>query len=116
MDINQHLEETVWCTLAPSKIHGVGVFAVRDIPRGQKLYLQGTGEEFTWSDHIKEPFKTLILSRWPERKTFLHPHSDAWFLSFMNHSRAPNYDHESDVALEAIHTGEEITEDYGFDI
>ena len=30
----KHLRENVYCRLAPSTVHGVGVFAVRDIPAG----------------------------------------------------------------------------------
>ena len=29
------LNRTVWATIAPSKIHGIGVHAIRDIPKGQ---------------------------------------------------------------------------------
>ena len=32
--------------LAPSDIHGVGVFAMRDIPKGEKLYADNQPEYF----------------------------------------------------------------------
>ena len=33
--------------IAPSPIHGVGVFAIKDIPKGTKLYLDIMPEIFT---------------------------------------------------------------------
>lgn len=30
----KHLQENVYCRLAPSSVHGIGVFAMRDIPQG----------------------------------------------------------------------------------
>jgi len=32
--LHQHLKHEVYCKLGVSKIHGVGVFALRDIPKG----------------------------------------------------------------------------------
>lgn len=43
-----YLNKTVWCKLGPSKIHGVGVFAIRDILKGQKL------TDFSLTDSIME--------------------------------------------------------------
>lgn len=45
----RHLRENVYCHLAPSSVHGVGVFAVRDIPKGTepfKKYKYRPGEEY----------------------------------------------------------------------
>ena len=36
-DIINRINSEVWATLASSTIHGVGVFAIRDIPKGTKL-------------------------------------------------------------------------------
>ena len=32
------LESTVKCTIKPSPIHGIGVFAIKDIKKGDRLY------------------------------------------------------------------------------
>lgn len=32
------LEENVYCRLQPSKVSGIGVFAIRDIPKGRELF------------------------------------------------------------------------------
>ena len=34
MKTSQILNSSVWATIKPSKLHGVGVFAIRDIPKG----------------------------------------------------------------------------------
>ena len=34
--LHEHLKNEVYCKLGVSKIHGVGVFALRDIPKGTK--------------------------------------------------------------------------------
>ena len=31
--ILEHLKNNIYCRLKPSKIHGVGVFAIRNIPK-----------------------------------------------------------------------------------
>ena len=31
------LNKTVFCRLGPSKIHGIGVIAIRDIPEGTRI-------------------------------------------------------------------------------
>ena len=50
--LKAHLESGVWVKLAPSKIEGVGVVAVRDIPRG-------TNPFGSCNDHLKG--KELML-------------------------------------------------------
>lgn len=111
------LNDTVWCTLAPSPIHGIGVFALRDIPKGQKMYC-GEGQLRLLPpsnlEGILPDIQVLIKQRWPyhDKAPFLSPNDDARLVSFMNHSATPNW--QDDVALRDITKGEEITEDYGF--
>ncbi len=114
--MNIELNDTVWATLAPSKIHGIGVFAIREIPEGQKIYAQSF--EHRWLhgslEGVHPAIQQLIHQRWPIRdRPFLSPNSDARLISFMNHADTPNYDASTDTALRVIHTGEEIVEDYG---
>lgn len=35
------LNSIVTVRIAPSKIHGVGIFALRDMPAGKKMFLYG---------------------------------------------------------------------------
>lgn len=66
------LNSAVKVKLGPSKVHGVGVFAVMDIPKGTKLY--ATMAPKVW--HIpygsfKKLFlevRTQLLERWPTFK------------------------------------------------
>src|ERR1700722_14347341 len=41
------LEENVYCRLQPSKVHGIGIFAIRDIPKGKNLFKAFTDYELT---------------------------------------------------------------------
>ncbi len=116
----EDLNKTVKCTLGVSKIHGIGVIAIRDIKKGEKMYCHG--EFYKW---IKIPYKDfykirpeireIITTRWPiviKDAPFLHPNSEAYLISFMNHADNPNYNIESDSALKDIEAGDEVTEDY----
>ena len=116
------LNRTVKCTLALSKIHGIGVFAIRDIKRGEKLYCIIESPERKWYTVLYKDFdklipevKDLILQRWPavvNGSPFLSP-NEVYPSLFMNHSEDPNYRSLDDTALRDIYVGEEVTEDYG---
>lgn len=111
---------TKWVTveLKPSPVHGVGVFAVRDLKAGEQLFMNIMPFPF------KVPYKKLtnnvpsyvhdtLIDRWPHIKdgeVFVYP--DARYVAYCNHSNEPNYDALTDVALRDIEKGEEIFEDY----
>lgn len=114
----QELNDSVWATIKPSKVHGVGVFAIRDIKKDQKLYFEGNGGVWLRTDLSKviPEIRKLILQRWPIEKDgypYLSPNDDAVLICFTNHSDKPNYDKYTDKALKNIKKGEEIFEDYG---
>lgn len=103
--------------IAPSPIHGVGVFATRDLKKGEKLYSAMFPKAF------KIPFgsfgklfpevKRLILERNPlivGGGAFMWP--DVCHQAYLNHSDTPNIDAVLDYALEDIPAGTELTEDY----
>lgn len=113
------LLQTVWCTLKPSPIHGVGVFALRDIPAGTKVIWEyDTIEVVTLTETelaaLPKQIAGEILARTifieGEPLSFLDPNSTTNYRSYMNHSATPNTD--------GVHTnrdiaeGEELTEDY----
>jgi len=119
------LAQTVKCKIAPSAVHGVGVFAMRDIKKGEKCYCALTVKPNWYTvkyDKLKKyltPARPevlqLIMDRWPQvynGSQFISPNYDARLCSFMNHADKPNYEPVSDLALEDIKAGEELFEDY----
>ena len=114
----EYLNKTVWCTIGQSKIHGIGVLALRDIKKGTRIYCTGESREYITEDldKILPEIRKLIIQRYPialDGHQFQSPNADANLISFMNHSDTPNYDNNNDTALRDIKAGEEITEDYG---
>jgi len=114
----EEINATVLATIAPSKIDGVGVFAVQDIKKGQKMYLRWKpmGLIQTTLSKLHPDIRKIIEQRWPPAKDgypFIHPHEDANLLSFMNHSDSCNYDDKNDIATKDIPKGTEILESYG---
>ena len=113
------LNSEVKCVLRPSPIHGIGVFALRNIPKGQRCYITPNviprfyNIPYASLNGLLPEIKEIILQRWPSiinGSKFISP--DARLLSFMNHSENPNYDPKNDTALKDIENGEEITENY----
>lgn len=118
-NIINHLNNTVYCKLAPSKIHGIGVFAIRDIPKGTQIWAKKHTNTETISLESTEGLHPAILEiikqRWIlafQGDKFFSPNDDARLLSFMNHSNEPNYDPITDKVIKDIKEGEEILEDY----
>ena len=124
-----YLHATVWCTLRPSLLAGVGVFAIRYIPKGTYL------TDYTSNDVIyNSSFRTFTLSLEDFRKidgdiqklildrtifhkefheqyvSFTSPNRHVILQTFMNHSNTPNS--EGKFALQNIAQGEEVTEDF----
>lgn len=115
------LNEEVRCHIKPSPIHGVGVFALRNILKGEKLYLVPNRTPKWYSipyerlDELRPEIREVILARWPSiilGSLFISPNDMIWMVTFVNHSENPNYDVDSDTALRDIGVGEEITENY----
>lgn len=116
MQTIERLNNEVWATIGVSSISGVGVIAIRDIPKGQKIY--ATSDDCEWLcapnlDGLLPEIRHIIKQRWPyaPQGFFLSPNDDARLVSFMNHGE-PNYDPKTDCALKDIHRGEEIFEQY----
>lgn len=111
------LNNEVWATLAPSNIHGIGVIAIRDIPKNTFISLKHDNlielDEASFLE-IEEPIRNMILDRTifyeGIEMYFRHPNSLAKLQCFMNHSDNPNTDGEK--TLIDIKTGEELTEDF----
>jgi|ERR1041384_965829 len=101
--------------LAPSSIHGVGVFATEPIPRGTRLRLFAEGDE-RYLESVPDGFDRYVVQT--DAPKIMCPAdfgrmSIGWYL---NHSDDPNtriLDGYEYVADKNIQAGEEITIDYG---
>lgn len=111
------LNDTSKIKVGPSQIHGVGVFALRDIAKDELLYADMIPNAFDipfeMFDQINDEVRDIILGQYPQivnGSHFLYPSTR--MLTYLNHSDNPNYDAKTDKALRDIKKGEEITEDY----
>jgi SET domain-containing protein len=125
---NKILEKlkNTYCRLQPSKIEGVGVFAIRDIPKGKNPFL-GTKKQAWHKFHISEFKKlgkeilSLIDSFFVIHKNGVVYISDSCLNGmdisyFLNDSKKPNIKTIDDgvnfVTLRKIKKGEELTVAY----
>ena len=116
----------VYARIRSSKIHGVGVFAIRDIPKKTKLFQEDEGE-LIWMtkgelnlndlpDEIRLLYNQFCLIK-DKGQEYGCPESFnlmtvAWYL---NHSKTPNVGCDKDYAFYAlrdIRKDEELTADY----
>ena len=111
------LNTEVKVRIQPSKVHGVGIFAIQPIKKGEKLHLDDMPVMYTlrYDDFSKltDAVRELLLAQWPQvvnGSNFLYP--TAKLTAYCNHSDTPNIDAVNDVALEDIAVGVELTEDY----
>lgn len=116
---HQIAELNTYCKtyLAPSKIHGVGVFALRDIPKGDKLFTDMVPKlynvPYSEFNRLFPEVQEQLLGQFPLIKNgsaFAYPTTR--IVAFMNHDKNPNYDAVNDLTLKKIKAGQEITEDY----
>ncbi len=122
--LHEHLVHDVYCKLGVSGIHGIGVFALRDIPAGTApLKSMVTNKEIKFSrvELKKVPSsvrKHLAMFCLVEKGRVFAPEigMNAVNLSvYLNHSKQPNLKFDDrDVlrALRDITRGEELTIDY----
>lgn len=122
-----YLNKTVWATLRKSPIHGVGVFAIRDIPKGiqitdniaydtnQDIYTRQNVLTEQELEKVHPEVRKLILDRTifsaeSPYLSFLSPNADAILQSWMNHSDAPNTTGQH--TSRDVKKGEELTENF----
>lgn len=111
------INDIVKIRLGQSSIHGVGVFAMRDIKKGEKIYADIIPHQFdvpySKFGKIDKEIRDIILGHFPlivSGSHFMYPVTK--FTAYLNHSDTPNYDAKNDKMLKAVEKGEEITEDY----
>lgn len=99
----------------PSKINGTGLFAKRDILRGETIWVQDPSVDLLLDEEDQEKYKALEKFFWENsRGEVILPMDDD---RYTNHSRTPNRLHVSDyldIAGEFIPQGTEITIDYRY--
>jgi SET domain-containing protein len=121
------LQQYTWVGLQASSVHGVGVFALCDIPKGCTT-LFAPGRRYGWITlnweeiaqlpaHVKDFIETYYL--YDEEKYFI-PDFGCKIMdmaSYLNHSSSPNIisrnEGEYFESLRDIHKGEELLVDYG---
>ena len=116
-----------YCRLAPSPIHGIGVFAIRNIPRGgnpfntlpkyaRPGYVRMTSVELAaLPPKLREMISALFVPTDGEMWLPTCGTNVVYLNSYLNHSTAPNLrtrDGFTFIALRKICEGEELTADY----
>ena len=122
----KELANSTYVMIKPSPLHGIGVFAIRDIPKGtSNIFSKGVGD---WIKVSKEEVEAL-----PQHsKDLIENHclfdEDFYFIPdygfklvdlviYLNHSETPNVislnDGEEFEAVRDIAIGEELLVDYG---
>jgi len=122
----KELANSTYVMIKPSPLHGIGVFAIRDIPKGtSNIFSKGVGD---WIKVSKEEVEAL-----PQHsKDLIENHclfdEDHYFIPdygfklvdlviYLNHSETPNVislnDGEEFEAIRDIAIGEELLVDYG---
>ena len=112
------LNKLVKVRLAPSKIAGVGVFAMRDLKKGEKLYSDIAPLMFTLRyssfNKLRPEVREIILEQFPN---VVNGSAFAWpttrLQAYMNHGGdESNYSPMTDTLTRDVKINEEITEDY----
>ena len=122
----QELQADNYVMLKPSPVHGIGVFAIRDIPKGcQSIFSKGTGgwvrlsfeEVEQLPPHSRNLVETYCL--YDETHYFVPDYGFKLMdlVLYLNHSSTPNIasvnEGEEFEALRDIKEGEELLVDYG---
>ncbi len=120
------LANNTWVMIKPSGIHGIGVFAVRDIPKGcREIFSSEMGE---WSTVPRNEVDALPQHARDIVQNYCLYDNENYFVPaqgfktmdlslFLNHSDTPNIisvnDGEYFETIRGIKNGEELFVDYG---
>ena len=122
MSRKQMPHNEVYVRLAPSTVHGIGVFAIRDIPKGTLVCKSHEGA-LRWIQEkeveelppemqkLYEDFCIYKDGQYGCPRSF-NDLTPSWYI---NHSETPNVDIDEDAeffALKLIKAGEELLADY----
>lgn len=120
------LQQDTYVMIQPSKVHGIGVFAIRAIPKGTKnLFSKGFGDWIKVTkeevDQLPQHSKDLIENHCLfDDECYYVPEYGFKMVDlviYLNHSETPNVisinDGEYFEAIRDIQQGEELFVDYG---
>jgi SET domain-containing protein len=125
-ELLHELQHQTWVALKPSATHGIGVFAIRDIPKGTRnIFSKDTGgyilvsfaEAEQLPPHARNFIETYYL--YNETHYFIPSHGCKIMdmANYLNHSSTPNIvSVEEGLFFESIRDikkGEELFVDYG---
>jgi SET domain-containing protein len=120
----KHLSEDIYCRLGVSKIHGVGVFAIRSIPKGTDPFRSLV--QFKELKFSKKELQSLPKSVLKQLRIFCYYEGDTFYVPttglnsvnmaiYVNHSKKPNLRFRKNGTLQSvkdIRKGEELMIDY----
>jgi SET domain-containing protein len=122
----KQLQQSTYVMIQPSPLHGIGVFAIRDIPKGTSdLFSQGIGEwiKLTMAEveALPKHSRDLVENHCLFDEDFYYVPDYGFKLVdlviYLNHSDTPNVisvnDGEFFEAICDITAGEELLVDYG---
>ena len=125
-ELLSELSNHTYVMIKPSPLHGIGVFAIRDIPKGTKdIFSKGIGEWIRVSKEevnaLPQHSKDLIENHclFDEGNYFIPDYGFKLvdLVIYLNHSDIPNVisinDGEQFEAIVDIKCGEELLVDYG---
>ena len=124
------IQNTTYCKIGVSEVHGIGVIAIRDIPKGVDPFLSlGSNNRFlpltekevnTLSKDIQDHLRSYYVRTEGVYPVMAKGFNEVCIFGYMNHSDNPNMGlyikDESEllpfVALRDIKAGEELFWDY----
>ena len=122
----RELQHDTYVALKPSPVHGIGVFAIRDIPKGcRTIFSTGVGDwvklSFEEVEQLPEHSRNLIETYclYDDTHYFVPDYGFKLMdlVLYLNHSDEPNIvsvnEGEQFEALRDIKTGEELLVNYG---
>ena len=125
-ELLKELSEETFITLKPSPVHGIGVFALRDIPKGCKtLFSRNVGEwirvPISDIDQLPDQTRNMVETYclYDETHYYLPDYGFKVMdlVNYLNHSSSPNVisvnDGEYFESLRVIKEGEELLVNYG---
>ena len=127
-ELLQELAGDTWVMIRPSPIEGIGVFALRDIPKGCRSMFSKTNDTENWISISKAEIEKLpVHSKALVENYCLYDDANYFvpdygfkkmdLVNYLNHSDNPNIisinEGEFFEAIRDIEKGEELVIDYG---
>jgi len=129
----EYVKNHVNVKISPSNIHGVGVFAIREIERGEEIFVTWKGHsgsykltetelnslDYNVKMHVYDMFKFCKIGEEWEFTIFLEKDchwifkSPIHWVNSCSWDSEPNIDRNSQVATKKIFRGEELFTKYG---